>query len=92
MDKISKPAITNVLKNENIKFFPKKFKSTYKYWLENIKDWNISRQLSWGHQIPAFYYGENSDEYVIAQNKNEAKKILENQKGLKLKDDELTQD
>ncbi len=92
MDKISKPAITNVLKNENIKFFPKKFKSTYKYWLENIKDWNISRQLSWGHQIPAFYYGKNSDEYVIAQNKNEAKKILENQKGLKLKDDELTQD
>ena len=92
MDKISKPAITNVLKNENIKFFPKKFKSTYKYWLENIKDWNISRQLSWGHQIPAFYYGENSEEYVIAQNKNEAKKILENQKGLKLKDDELTQD
>ena len=92
MDKISKPAITNVLKNENIKFFPKKFKSTYKYWLENIKDWNISRQLSWGHQIPAFYYGENGDEYVIAQNKNEAKKILENQKGLKLKDDELTQD
>ena len=92
MDKISKPAITNVLKNENIKFFPKKFKSTYRYWLENIKDWNISRQLSWGHQIPAFYYGENSDEYVIAQNKDEAKKILENQKGLKLKDDELTQD
>ena len=92
MDKISKPAITNVLKNENIKFFPQKFKSTYKYWLENIKDWNISRQLSWGHQIPAFYYGENNEEYVIAQNKNEAKKILENEKGLKLKDDELIQD
>jgi len=92
MDKISKPAITNVLKNENIKFFPKKFKSTYKYWLENIKDWNISRQLSWGHQIPVFYYGENNEEYVIAQNKSEAKKILEKQKGLKLKDDELTQD
>ena len=92
MDEISKPAIKNVLKNENIKFFPKKFKSTYKYWLENIKDWNISRQLSWGHQIPVFYYGENNEEYVIAQNKNEAKKILEKQKGLKLKDDELIQD
>ena len=92
MDKISKPAINNVLKNENIKFFPNKFKSTYKYWLENIKDWNISRQLSWGHQIPVFYYGENNEEYVIAQNKNEAKKILEKQKGLKLKDDELIQD
>tara|TARA_B100000678_G_scaffold178907_1_gene149268 strand:- start:1142 stop:3259 length:2118 start_codon:yes stop_codon:yes gene_type:complete len=92
MDQISKPAITNVLKNENIKFFPKKFKSTYRYWLENIKDWNISRQLSWGHQIPAFYYGENKEEYVVAQNKNEAKKIIEKQKGLKLKDDELIQD
>jgi len=92
MDKISKPAINNVLKNENIKFFPNKFKSTYRYWLENIKDWNISRQLSWGHQIPVFYYGENNEEYVIAQNKNEAKKILEKQKGLKLKDDELIQD
>ena len=92
MDQISKPAITNVLKNENIKFFPKKFKSNYRYWLENIKDWNISRQLSWGHQIPAFYYGENKDEYVVAQNKNEAKKIIEKQKGLKLKDDELIQD
>ena len=92
MDEISKPAIKNVLKNENIKFFPKKFKSTYKYWLENIKDWNISRQLSWGHQIPVFYYGENNEEYVIAKNKNEAKKILEKQKGFKLKDDELIQD
>ncbi len=92
MDQISKPAITNVLKNENIKFFPKKFKSTYRYWLENIKDWNISRQLSWGHQIPVFYYGENKEEYVVAQNKNEAKKIIEKQKGLKLKDDELIQD
>ena len=92
MDQISKPAIPNVLKNENIKFFPKKFKSTYRYWLENIKDWNISRQLSWGHQIPAFYYGENKEEYVVAQNKNEAKKIIEKQKGLKLKDDELIQD
>ena len=47
MDEITKPAIINVLENENIKFFPNKFKSTYKYWLENIKDWNISRQLSW---------------------------------------------
>jgi len=71
MDDITKPAIENVLKNENIKFFPSKFKSTYKYWLENIKDWNISRQLSWGHQIPVFYYGHNGD-YIVAKNKKEA--------------------
>ena len=71
MDDITKPAIKNVLENENIKFFPSKFKSTYKYWLENIKDWNISRQLSWGHQIPVFYYGHNGD-YIVAKNKKEA--------------------
>ena len=71
MDDITKPAIENVLENENIKFFPSKFKSTYKYWLENIKDWNISRQLSWGHQIPVFYYGHNGD-YIVAKNKKEA--------------------
>jgi valyl-tRNA synthetase len=65
MDDITKPAIKNVLENENIKFFPGKFKSTYKYWLENIKDWNISRQLSWGHQIPVFYYG-NNENYIVA--------------------------
>ena len=71
MDGITKPAIKNVLENENVKFFPSKFKSTYKYWLENIKDWNISRQLSWGHQIPVFYYGHNGD-YIVAKNKKEA--------------------
>ena len=71
MDDITKPAIENVLENENVKFFPSKFKSTYKYWLENIKDWNISRQLSWGHQIPVFYYGHNGD-YIVAKNKKEA--------------------
>ena len=68
MDDITKPAIENVLKKDNIKFFPGKFKSTYKHWLENIKDWNISRQLSWGHQIPVFYYGKD-DNYVVAVNK-----------------------
>ena len=70
MNDITKPAIENVLENENIKFFPSKFKSTYKYWLENIKDWNISRQLTWGHQIPVFYYGNNED-YIVAKNKKD---------------------
>ena len=91
MDDITKPAIENVLKKENIKFFPGKFKSTYKHWLENIKDWNISRQLSWGHQIPVFYYGKN-DEYVVALNKDEALKKINYNSDNKYIEDDLTQD
>ncbi|WP_422360201.1 valine--tRNA ligase [Reichenbachiella sp.] len=58
MQKLVTPALENVM-NDNIEFFPEKFKNTYKHWLENIKDWPISRQLWWGQQIPAYYYGEN---------------------------------
>ena len=91
MDNITKPAIENVLKKDNIKFFPGKFKSTYKHWLENIKDWNISRQLSWGHQIPVFYYG-NDDDYVVAVNKEEALKKINSNSDNKYVEDDLTQD
>ena len=91
MDDITKPAIENVLKKDNIKFFPGKFKSTYKHWLENIKDWNISRQLSWGHQIPVFYYG-NNDDYVVAINKEEALKKINYNSDNKYSEDDLTQD
>ena len=58
MQKLVTPALENVM-NDNIEFFPDKFKNTYKHWLENIKDWPISRQLWWGQQIPAYYYGKN---------------------------------
>ncbi len=91
MDDITKPAIENVLKKDNIKFFPGKFKSTYRHWLENIKDWNISRQLSWGHQIPVFYYG-NDDDYVVAVNKEEALKKINFNSDNKYVEDDLTQD
>ena len=91
MDDITKPAIENVLKKDNIKFFPGKFKSTYKHWLENIKDWNISRQLSWGHQIPVIYYG-NNDDYVVAINKKEALKKINYNSDNKYSEDDLTQD
>ena len=91
MDDITKPAIENVLENENVKFFPSKFKSTYKYWLENIKDWNISRQLSWGHQIPVFYYGNNGD-YIVAKNKKEALIKLNTKSGTIYSEDDLSQD
>ncbi len=91
MEDITAPAIKNVLENENIKFFPSKFKSTYKYWLENIKDWNISRQLSWGHQIPVFYYGDN-DDYIVAKNMKEALLKLNNHSRYQYNEDDLAQD
>jgi len=68
MEEIVKPALDNVM-NDSIKIMPPKFKNVYKHWLENIRDWPISRQLWWGHQIPVWYYGE---EYVVAKNEEEA--------------------
>ena len=91
MEDITAPAIKNVLENKNIKFFPSKFESTYKYWLENIKDWNISRQLSWGHQIPVFYYGDN-DDYIVAKNMKEALLKLNNDSRYQYNEDDLAQD
>lgn len=91
MKEISKPALENVM-NDNIQFHPAKFKNTYKHWMENVHDWNISRQLWWGHRIPAFYYSEDSDDFVVALNKQEALKIIENEKHLHLTEEDLRQD
>lgn len=71
MKEISKPALENVL-NDNIKLIPSKFKNTYKHWMENVKDWCISRQLWWGHRIPAWYINNNPNDYVVAENEQEA--------------------
>ena len=67
MSEIAKPAL-EVVMNDEIKFYPEKFKNTYKHWMENIRDWNISRQLWWGQQIPAYYYGEGEYDFVVAEN------------------------
>jgi len=81
MEKISKPALKVVMEDE-VKLFPKKFKNTYKNWMENVRDWNISRQLWWGHQIPVYYFGDNNSDYVVAESKdlalNEAIKKTKN--------------
>lgn len=74
MADIAKPAL-DVVMNDEVKFHPEKFKNTYKHWMENIRDWNISRQLWWGQQIPAYYYGEGSDDFVVAENIDEALKL-----------------
>jgi len=71
MKELAKPALDNVM-NDNIKFHPPKFKNTYRHWMENIKDWCVSRQLWWGHRIPAYFYGNGKDDVVVAENIDEA--------------------
>lgn len=65
--------------NDDIKFYPAKYKNTYRHWLENIKDWCISRQLWWGHRIPAYYLPEGG--YVVAETAEEAVELARQQSG-----------
>jgi valyl-tRNA synthetase len=81
MKDISRPALDNVM-NDNIQLVPAKFKNTYRHWLENPKDWCISRQLWWGHRIPA-YYLPNSNDFVIAGSEEEALKLAQEKTGNK---------
>ncbi len=71
MKELSKPALDNVM-DDTVEFHPAKFKNSYRHWMENIRDWNISRQLWWGHRIPVFYYGDGPDDYVVAKSLDEA--------------------
>ena len=86
MKSLAKPAIDAVLKTKEVQLVPEKFKNTYRHWMENITDWNISRQLWWGHRIPVYYYGENNEHFVVAESKEKALKLAkiksENQKML----------
>jgi valyl-tRNA synthetase len=92
MDTIVKPALKAVLQDEEIKFFPKHYNNTYRHWLENIRDWNISRQLWWGHQIPAFFYGDGENDFVVAKDMNEAVKLASKKLGKELSSNDITQD
>ena len=71
MDEIVKPALAAVLEKEDIKFYPKHYNNTYKYWLENIRDWNISSVMV-GTSNTAYYYGEGIEDFVVATTKEEA--------------------
>lgn len=79
MKKISGPALNAVMDDE-IKFYPSKFKNLYRHWMENIKDWCISRQLWWGHRIPAWYDAEGR--YVVAATEKEARELFKKQHGI----------
>ncbi len=81
MEELVKPAIKAVLETEDVKLYPKRFENTYRHWMENIRDWNISRQLWWGQQIPAYYYGEGKEEYVVAETKDEALELARQKTG-----------
>jgi valyl-tRNA synthetase len=73
MKDLAKPAIDAVLgEDATINLYPKKFENTYRHWMENVRDWNISRQLWWGQQIPAYYYGDGKEDFVVAENIDDA--------------------
>ncbi len=88
MKELAKPALDAVLEKE-VKLVPEKFINTYRHWMENVRDWNISRQLWWGQQIPAYFYGDGKEDYVVAETIEEALKIAQektNNKDLKISD------
>ncbi len=91
MKQLSEPALEHVM-NGDIKFYPDNMKNTYRHWMENIKDWCISRQLWWGHRIPAWYFGEGDDDFVVAKTADEALAAIEKKTGKQLTEKDLHQD
>ena len=80
MKDLAAPALDAVLK-EDVALVPGKFINTYKHWMENVRDWNISRQLWWGHQIPAYYYGADKQDFVVAKTADQALKLAQEKSG-----------
>ena len=90
MDELSKPALKNVM-DDTIQLVPAKFKNMYRVWMENVHDWCISRQLWWGHRIPAFYMQDGT--IIVAKNKHEALEKVQHEKLLfAMTEADLTQD
>lgn len=80
MEELSKPALEHVM-DDTIQFHPPHFKNTYRHWMENIKDWCISRQLWWGHRIPAWYYSNSVKDFVVAKTAEEALELAKEKSG-----------
>lgn len=91
MKSFAGPALDQVM-NGDIKFHPEKFKNTYRHWMENIKDWCISRQLWWGHQIPVWYYGEGMEDFIVAKTLEEALPLANEKAGRTITESELKRD
>ncbi len=93
MDHLVKPAIQSVLEDGAIKLHPARFTNTYAHWLNNIRDWNISRQLWWGQQIPAYYYGDGKEDFVVAETIEEALQLAQKKtSNFSLRTSDLRQD
>jgi valyl-tRNA synthetase len=90
MKKLAKPALAAVLTDE-VALIPAKYKNTYRHWMENIKDWNISRQLWWGHRIPVYYLPDSND-FVVAATAEEAAALASAKVGRRLTPADLRQD
>jgi len=91
MKQLSEPALDAVMSGE-IKFYPDNLKNTYRHWMENIKDWCISRQLWWGHQIPAYYFGKGENDFVVAKTIEEAVEKASEKAGKTITAADLKQD
>jgi valyl-tRNA synthetase len=93
MEDLVKPAIKAVLESDEIKLYPSRFNNTYAHWLNNIRDWNISRQLWWGQQIPAYYFGDGKEDFVVAENIEKAVEVAKVRTGnAQLQASDLKQD
>jgi len=91
MRELAEPALRSIMENE-INLIPEKFKNTYRHWMENVHDWCISRQLWWGHQIPAWYYGDQPNEFVVAENEEQALATARSKSGKDLSLEDLKRD
>jgi valyl-tRNA synthetase len=93
MEDLVKPAIKAVLESDDVKLYPSRFNNTYAHWLNNIRDWNISRQLWWGQQIPAYFYGDGKEDFVVAENIEKALELAKvKTRNSKLETRDLRQD
>ena len=91
MKEISRQAFQAV-EEDDIKLHPAKFKNTYRHWMENVRDWCISRQLWWGHRIPAYFYGSGENDFVVAESLAEAITLASQKAGRPITEKDLRQD